>query len=204
VEPWESVCRHCGAEIPPRKVRVGECLREGWQLFVKDAGIYVGYTLILAVLLTIPVVSFLAPILHEVFIAGHYNIALRRLRGLPVSFGDIFSVWQRYFIPLVLTGLVTSVLIILGFVLLVIPGLYLFVGYVFAIPFVIEEGLNFWSAMEASRRLVHRRWFNLFLLQLALGGLSILGAIPGGWGLLITVPLAMTANAVAYTKLVQP
>jgi hypothetical protein len=204
IEPWEAVCRHCGAELPRRKVRVGQCIREGWQLFTKDAGNYVGYTLMLAASLTIPVINALTPILHAILIAGHYNVALRRLRGLPVTFGDVFIGWQQHFLPLLLTGLVTSVLITIGLILLVIPGLYLFVGYVFAIPFVIDKGLDFWSAMEASRKLVHRRWFNLFWLQLVLGGLSVLGAIPMGWGLLITVPLSMAVNTVAYTKLVQP
>jgi uncharacterized membrane protein len=202
VEPWEAICSHCGSELPRPKVRAGQCLAEGWQLFAQDAGIYVGYTLILAILLTIPVINTLTPILHAILIAGHYNVALRRLRNLPVTFGDVFIGWRESLVPLLLTGLFTSVLITLGFFLLVIPGLYLFVSYVFAIPLVIDQGLDFWPAMEASRKLIHRRWFDLFLLQLVLAGLSFVGSIPMGWGLLITVPLSMAVNTVAYTKLV--
>jgi hypothetical protein len=86
--------------------------------------------------------------------------------------------------------------------LLLIPAIYLSVAYTLAIPFVVDKKLPFWDAMEASRKLISKKWFSWLGLLLVLGLLNFLGAIPFGLGLLITIPLAFCTLAVAYEDIV--
>jgi hypothetical protein len=48
----------------------------------------------------------------------------------------------------------------------VLPGLYLLVAWIFSIPLVADKGLEFWSAMELSRKVVTRVWFQVLGLLL--------------------------------------
>ncbi|MGB3138986.1 MAG: hypothetical protein WBB18_19410, partial [Nodosilinea sp.] len=56
--------------------------------------------------------------------------------------------------------------------------------------------------METSRRLITKKWFSFFGLLLLLFGLNILGAIPLGLGLLITIPLSVCIVTAAYEDIV--
>jgi hypothetical protein len=61
------------------------------------------------------------------------------------------------------------------------------VGYLFAIQMGIFGGLDPWSAMEWSRKLITRNWWRFFGLLLVLGLLNILGFLLAGIGLLFTI-----------------
>jgi hypothetical protein len=50
--------------------------------------------------------------------------------------------------------------------LCIVPWIYLTVAWVFAVPLAADKRLEFWSAMELSRRVVNRVWPQVFLLLL--------------------------------------
>ena len=52
-----------------------------------------------------------------------------------------------------------TLMIIIGFILLVIPGIYLSFAYMFSLPLMIEKDLTAWQALEVSRKAVTRIWF---------------------------------------------
>jgi hypothetical protein len=54
-----------------------------------------------------------------------------------------------------------------------LPGIYLGVGYVFALPLVIDKKMDFWPAMEVSRRVVHHHWWSTFALVIVLGIIAL-------------------------------
>jgi hypothetical protein len=68
---------------------------------------------------------------------------------------------------LALTGVVTSVLTWIGIFFCFVPYVYLTVAWVFAIPLVIDKRLEFWPAMELSRRRVNRVFVQMLLLMMA-------------------------------------
>jgi uncharacterized membrane protein len=94
--------------------------------------------------------------------------------------------------------LVAMLLIFAGIIALV----YISISYVFAIPLVIGQKLPFWSAMEASRKIVGKQWFSIFGFMVVLGLLNFAGALMCFIGLLITVPLTSCAIAAAYESIV--
>ena len=68
------------------------------------------------------------------------------------------------------------VMILIGTVLLVLPGIYLAVSYQLALPLVADKGLGPWEAMEASRKTVTHKWFTFFGLGLV-AGLAAAGSV---------------------------
>jgi uncharacterized membrane protein len=85
--------------------------------------------------------------------------------------------------------------------LLIIPGIYLAVAYLFAACLVIDRRLDFWPAMELSRRSVNPLWFGIFTFILLLVVVNLLGGLLLGLGLLVTVPLSYCALTAAYADL---
>jgi len=104
-------------------------------------------------------------------------------------------------LPLLLLSLVAGLFIGIGTILLVIPGIYLAVAYLFASYLVVDRRLDFWPAMELSRRTVTPRWFGYFAFMLLLALLNLAGALLLGLGLLVTIPLSFCAVTAAYADL---
>ena len=94
--------------------------------------------------------------------------------------------------------MVSQILIILGLLLLVVPGVYLMVGYILAPWFVLDRRVGFWEAMQLSRRTVQPHWFELFGLFLMIILINLLGALALGVGLLVTIPVSWCALTAAY------
>mgnify|MGYP001109631286 CR=1 FL=1 len=127
-------------------------------------------------------------------------MAIDICREQTPEFRDFFAGFQ-YFLPLLLLSLITSIFIAIGILLLIIPGIYLAVAYLFSSYLVVDRGLDFWPAMELSRRTIHPRWFSFFAFVLLLVLLNLAGAIALGVGLLVTIPLSFCAVTVAYAEI---
>jgi uncharacterized membrane protein len=150
---------------------------------------------------SIPILGRLATIvLAAPLIGGFFIVIFKLMKQQQIGFADFFGGF-RYFLPLVLEGIVASCFIALGTMLLIIPGIYLLVSYIFPVSLIIDRKIDFWQAMEASRRVVTKHWFNVLLFIGALLLINIIGVLPAGLGLLVTVPISACAIAVAYDKI---
>ncbi len=160
-------------------VRFGECLLGGGQFFAAHPG-FVGGTafvvwLVFAVKSAVGFVPVVGGVLSMVaglaylilggVLAGGFCLAcLRRMRGEPAAVGDVFAGFKLCFVPLMLGGLLTKVLTQIGLMLCLFPGIYLLVAWVFTLPLIADKRMEFWSAMELSRKVVTRVWFQIALL----------------------------------------
>jgi hypothetical protein len=140
--------------------------------------------------------TLLAPPLY----AGFYLVANKISRGEEVIYPDFFGGF-RFWIPTAVISLLTQVLIAIGLIALIIPGIYLAVGYLFAIQMGIFGGLDPWSAMEWSRKLITRNWWRFLGLLLVLVVLNALGLLLAGIGLLFTVPLTFLVLYVVFEEI---
>ncbi len=141
----------------------------------------------------------------QIIIAAPLNAGLIMLGagmavGAKMRAGSVLSYYDRI-VPLAITVILSTILIMIGFILLVIPGIYLSVAYMMALPLVVDKGLGPWQAMEASRKAVTRRWFAAFGLLLILVLLYIAGAIPMLIGLIWVIPLALIAVGILYRNI---
>jgi hypothetical protein len=140
-------------------------------------------------------------VLSLTFLAGLYTIGVRHSCGSHYSWRDVFSGF-----PVIgrigVAGILMSLLIASGFVLLILPGIYLAVGYSLTLPLMVEKRYGPWEAMEASRRLIHPRWWQVFGIYIAMYMIYVLSCIPFGIGLFWTVPMLFTLTGVLYRSLV--
>ena len=183
-------------------IDIGSALSRGWALVFDNLGVFIGATvlgwLITLGLAFIPVVGWVVGI---VLIGGLDYMFLRRIRGEVVQIGDVFAGFNIAFLHLALAGLVKWLLTSLGFVLCILPGIYLAVAYVFALPLVIDKRMEFWPAMEVSRQVVHRHWWSMLGLVIVLAIVALAGFLACCVGALISVPVASAAFMYVYEDL---
>ena len=184
---------------------LGEYLKTGWELFKRYPGWFAGFFLIYAVIQAVlhflPWIGSVAGFaVGPALLMGNFIVCAKLLQGRTPQFSDFFLGF-RFFIPLLLTALVGGVLAGIGLLLLVIPGVYLLVGYLFASALVVDRRLDFWQALETSRRTVNPIWFSMFAFVLLLMLINLAGALLFGLGLLVSVPLTACAITAAYADL---
>jgi uncharacterized membrane protein len=130
---------------------------------------------------------------------GLIVIALKIARGEPAAYGDLLpstSLVLRYF----LAGLLVGMLIALGLVLLIIPGVYLLVRYSM-VRFAIIDGASVTDSLRTSAELTQGARWHLLGFLLVVIALNIAGAILLLVPLLVTVPVTMIAYAHVYQQL---
>ena len=141
------------------------------------------------------VLPFTLPMLTGIIILG-----INRVREKPVNIKQILDYY-----PLILTLLgayfLVLLLTIIGFVLLVLPGIYLSVAYVFTLSLVADKGLGVWEAMELSRKTVTHRWWKFLGLSIAVTLILIVSMIPLGIGLIWSVPMTYITYGLMYHRL---
>jgi len=149
--------------------------------------------------------KFLASILSNgvtIFLsAGLVGMGIRRAQGQPVAWTDI-SMHSDKFVELLIAGFLVSILTTIGFILLIIPGIYLSVAYILTIPLIVDKRMKAWDAMEHSRKVVTAHWLSFFLIWLTVGVVVLISAIPLGIGLIWTIPLGCIALGVAYRRVI--
>ena len=91
--------------------------------------------------------------------------------------------------------------IIIGFLIMVIPMTYLGISWAYSMVLIVDRKMNFWPAMELSRKTVTKHWFQIFFFLITIGLISLLGIVTCGLGLFVTIPLAMTMLAASYVHI---
>lgn len=80
-----------------------------------------------------------------------------------ISIGQAYQNGRRLIAPLFITGIIAGVLIFIGFLLLIIPGIYLSVMYCLVLPIVVVEGLRGSAALRQSQSYVKDYWLDVFV-----------------------------------------
>ncbi len=144
----------------------------------------------------IPILGFFIGLLiNGPLLGGLYWFFIRLARGEDASVGDGFAGFSRNFLQLILCSIAIGILVMvwvmpgvmmlgiarashpgqppLGAALLtllgLIPMIYFSVAWIFSIPLVVDKKMDFWPAMQLSRRIVHRRWWQMFGLLFVCG-----------------------------------
>lgn len=81
-----------------------------------------------------------------------------------------------------------------------IPGIYLSIAYMFTLALVVEKNMDFWQAMETSRKAVTQHWFKFFFISVLMGIVYLVSIIPFGLGLIWTIPMFIALQGVLYRR----
>ena len=126
-------------------------------------------------------------------------LGIRRAAGkdTPVS-----TLWEPYShaLPLIVMFILMAVLVVVGFFLLVLPGIYLSIAYSFAPYLIVEKNMGVWQALETSRKAITQYWWRYFGLMIVALVLIIIGAIPLLIGLIWVLPIVAIATGEVFAK----
>lgn len=129
---------------------------------------------------------------------GVMMMYVRARQGEKPEFNDVFRYLNKT-IPLLIATIVLVVLIGIGFVCLVVPGLVFMAWWMHVLLLMADGGLGLGAAMRESRRSVSAGGVGVHILLFAiLCVLMAAGSALAGIGVLLTGPLTTGALAMAY------
>jgi serine/threonine protein kinase len=193
---------------------ISNCLRRGWALLRGDFWPIVGISALFTVLLaaahssgaafssgsgnTVLAGSALGVLISGPLLGGLCLFFLKKIRGETATVETAFSGFSNRFLQLFLASFVPTVLTMLGFICLILPGIYLAVAWMFTLPLVIDKGMDFWPAMELSRKTVSKHWWKFFGYALILLLLNVVGLVCCLVGFFIAAPFTKASLMYAY------
>ncbi|MDE3083705.1 MAG: DUF4339 domain-containing protein [Verrucomicrobiota bacterium] len=187
------------------KLDLGRCLNRGWDLWMQHLGRLALMNLVFFLIsLAVACVPAGGLIFGGVLTAGWFHYTLKLLHGEKAALGDLFVGFRENFGPLILAGIAVALLTVLGFVFLILPGIYLAVAWTFTYPLILEKNLSFGEAMQVSRRVISHNWWKMFLLIIVACLLSLLGLAALVIGVFLTMPITICMLACAYDSLCNP
>lgn len=133
---------------------------------------------------------FFTVVLHRIYTIG---------KGKNITVKESCLIVLHKYIPIAVTSVIVFLVVLVGFMLLVIPGIFLFVLLAFAVPFVLLENKKVFGSIKASILLVWGRWWKafaiLFPVVIALFFLSFIAQFFGGKSFLVYILL----NTIFFT-----
>jgi uncharacterized membrane protein len=198
------------------KFSIKEALGYGWATFKSNVPFFLGLMVVMSLISFVP--DFTA---DKVFGANSlpHTLAkiLLRIVGLILGMittkisldivdhgqadlsrlGDLAGIFVPYLIGKILYG----VIVLVGLVLLIVPGLiasymFLYVGYL-----IIDRKIGAIEALKESRAITDGVKWDLFLFSLLVGLINIVGVLCLLVGLFVTIPVTLMASAYVYRKL---
>ncbi len=185
------------------ELNIGELLSKSWDIFTKNVGLLIGAVVLVGLILIVGSwISFgLAGIvLTGPLMYGLSLLCLRLVRGESADFNLVFSGFQR-FLPSFMAGLLISLFAFIGTILCILPGLFVTIIYMLTYFYMVDQKLDFWPAMEASRKAVMDNFSKWFVLWLVVVLLNFAGGLICGIGQLVTGPLSFLMIAEAYNRI---
>ncbi len=131
---------------------------------------------------------------------GIHIMGMRHAENKSVSAGSILGYFNKA-PAIILCYILMVLMMMLGFVLLVLPGIYLMIAYMFAMPLVVEKNMPAWRALEASRKALTRKWFPMLGVLLLMMIVNTLAILTLGIAWIWTIPWSVLTMSMIYTKL---
>lgn len=141
-------------------------------------------------------------VVNVIISIGIINILLKMYDGEKGDYNELFTksnlFWQ-YLGAQVLYGL----LVLAGFLLLIVPGFYWGVKYMFVQYLIIDKNLGIKESFHQSGELTFEVKWRLILFDLALFGIAILGLLALIFGIFVAIPVIWLAEIHVYRQLLK-
>lgn len=191
-------------------ILIGEAFKEGWKLTKEHLGFLIGYQIILYFLAILfsgahrgfawsawHILGWIVVILAKM---GLYNSILLISVGIKPTFSQLYANWHLFF-SWVVASFLFAVLFIIGLILLIVPGFYVWARYGLFPFFILDKGIGPIEALKETAKATEGMRWEIFCLLLACAGLNLLGFLCFGVGLLFTVPITLFALTRAYRQI---
>ena len=149
----------------------------------------------------VPLVLF--GITYGIFVAGPIEygakwVFLKAVRGERIEVRDIFVVFQKNYWNVVIANIVVSIIVGLGIVMLIVPGIIFACRLAFVPYLVVDREMDVMDALRVSWDMTRGYGWQIFLMGLLAIPIVILGLLCFFVGVFVSVMWISTAFAVMY------
>ncbi|MBP9716356.1 MAG: hypothetical protein KBD51_00235 [Candidatus Levybacteria bacterium] len=134
------------------------------------------------------------------FQIGFIKIILKLIDGHKAEISELWA-YPQYLLRMIGASIVYGLIVMVGFILLVIPGIYLALRLQFYSYYIVDKNAGALDSLRMSWKATDKNVINIFLFMLLIIGINILGALALLVGLLITIPVSIIAVTLLYRKL---
>lgn len=168
-------------------IHLGACLSGGWRLFKRNPVNHVVAWLLVGVVGSISAGLLIGPML-----VGYIRMMAKEDRGESTQLGDLFRGFDD-FVPAFVAGLISSLVLWVGFMLCVLPGLLIAALPMVALYLVATGEGDGVAAFSRAWQVVTKNLMASFVGMLVLGMVGALGLLLCWVGVLVTGPVSMIA-----------
>jgi uncharacterized membrane protein len=171
-----------------------ELLNSSWEAMKNDLALTAGLTVIYFLgLSSMNYVDYLGWLVGLTIGTGYTACLIKLRAGKTFDFKDFLWAFQSFerFLHVVLLSVLQTFLLCAGYLLLIIPGVYLSVALSLANVLFVKENTDSVSALKRSAAMIKGRWWYMAGLLGVLLFLNIVGFLSLLIGLLLTIPLSV-------------
>lgn len=193
-----------------------EAIKFGWDTMRGNLGFFIMLLIILVLISFIPnqiseklkddysalsfIITIIGWILSIIVSLGIIKITLRFVDNEKGNFSDLFSQYPLFF-KYVLAGIIYNLIVFVGLILLIIPGIIWGIRYQFFSYFLVDKNFGPIEALKKSSEITKGAKWDLFLFGILLWLINVAGFFCLLFGLFATIPTTMLAQAFVYRKL---
>ena len=180
--------------------KIGKAIGDAFSFYKANIVGSIAWLILAGMISVIPLANLIVPLMGVNFYTCVRNF---RVSGQEMSIGELFDFSDA--LDKIIGPIVVGILIAIGFICLIIPGIILTFMWAFT-PCVQGDRveLSFIQAMKESRRLAKGNYIKIFFFVIILGILAFSGFLLLGFGALITLPVAHVALYCAYDQCKNP
>lgn len=195
---------------------IRECFAVGWQHFKAQPGLFVGIALLAwgagmfgsflvdetyrFIEPSRTLLDFLISLVSYWLYFGMTLVGFKVLDRQPATFSDLL-VLDRRFVRYVVATFLYCIMVVVGLLCLVIPGIYLAIRYGLVWYAIVDGNRMIRDAFRESALLTQGVKWHLLLFALASLVVLILGMLAFGFGVLIATPVSLLASLHLYRVL---
>ena len=166
------------------RLSIESTLQVGFNLFRKAPSEFIVFSVLGVIIFSNPLSGLL---LGGPTMASYFHLAQLASRGQQIEISDFFRGFDKGG-SLMKLSLLIFVIVLLGLMMLIIPGIYFAVSYVFSHLLIWFYDKDPTEAIRLSRKIVSGNFKQILLLFLILAGINLLGLMALGVGIILTMP----------------
>ena len=209
----------------------GEVISEAWRIFTDRMGLLIGSYLAMSIIITMAIFAGWMPfaiasalfdqgkttegaaaacvgavtlILAMCFVfyiqSGYLILQVKAAREQPAEFGDLFA-GGRFFLRLVLSSLLFGLMVNLGIVSCIIPGVLLALMFWPFAHVLVDQDRSVFECLSRAKELTDGNWGSMFIVLIFAFACLIAGYFACGIGLIFAFPYTQVLYAVAYDRM---
>jgi uncharacterized membrane protein len=202
------------------KINYSEILKFSWEKLLKQfwllVGLGIGFTIIFSLLsiFSLPkpgeamkissiIVGVLSYVFLLIFTMGYIKNCFQTIDGEEPQFSAYGQVSRKFFTFLFAT-IIYSIVVFIGLILLILPGIYLIVRLHYYTAAIVDENAGIIDSLKRSWQITRGQVLPVFVIMVIITVLSFVGMLALIVGIFVVMPLTMLIDCTTFRRLTAP